>query len=33
MIPDQMENSPAVAVNAFAAADVAAILRSGDGCQ
>src|SRR5258708_7357046 len=27
MIPDQMENSPAVAVNAFAAADVAAILR------
>src|SRR5467141_2153845 len=27
MIPDQMENSPALAVNAFAAADVAAILR------
>src|SRR5882762_4426752 len=27
MIPDQMENSPALAVNPFAAADVAAILR------
>src|SRR6266436_6383797 len=26
MIPDQMENSPALAVNPFAAADVAAIL-------
>src|SRR5258708_23237516 len=27
MIPDQMENSPALAVNPFAAADVAGILR------